>query len=176
MKGDRREPRCGGTALETLRDRLRMQRLAVLAREHQTAISPCLAPSQPFLELALSVCSQFGHGRIVEFDCARTTGLRLAFYNLVADSNSVSAHGQHAAFKVEVGPAQTGKFSSTHSGHERDDPKGALSVLLDVIEERTDLLGRPHRPFHIDSHMWCRVGCRVRAELVAAHGIAEPAA
>jgi hypothetical protein len=125
-----------------------VQDLAVLAGEDQAGIDPGSSPGEALLELPDPVGLEGGHGERVEGELPEAAG-RLGLgddHGLPIHNNDGLDDGEPArrGLQVDRPPGQAEQFASAHPGGGEQQPHRAQAVLARRLEERPELLGRPH--------------------------------
>ncbi len=127
--------------VEPLGDIGRFQRLAVFVGEHTTTVRPRLTPRQPFCPLGRAPRPAHGRGGLIDNDDAvRLLRLHRAERVVGLGLTDVDPPG----IETDIRPCQAHELPAAQPPERGQMPQRIQPVMLDDIEERTALGGRPH--------------------------------
>ena len=126
-------------------DRRRVQRAAVLPREHPSRVCPRRPPLQSTCELPPSVGSQDRYCAGVDCDGAlASVTLGRTFNDFPADLDELRSDGQAGGVQVDVGPAEPARFPPTQPTMRNEVEHGVQRVRFGGVEEGAELRRCPH--------------------------------
>lgn len=121
-------------------------RSAVRPGEHVPGLVPGIAGGPLFTSLAFGVFAQQCDGVPVQrHDPAAGSTLGRARVDRSAERRQLLRDHQLSAIQVDIHPAQSGGFATTHATKRDQRPQHILSIALNTIEEPHQLSRGPHR-------------------------------